>query len=265
MHSPFPGMDPFLEAPSQWSEFHARFIYELAADLGDNVGDDYGVHIEKRIYLVEDNLWRDSRGFQAIPDIMIERQRLPAADNAGRTISIISEPTYLERFEAMEVHEWFIEIRELRSRDVVTVIELVSPFNKAAGTRGADDFKTKRSAVMASRTHWIEIDLIRNGARLAEVENKSDYYALLKRSPQSQGQFAAWFFNLRDKMPTIAVPLHPTHDDIALDLQTVFDRTYKRAHYARHLDYSVDIPTPRLSVPDLHWVREQLLSWQQQR
>lgn len=256
-------MDPFLEAPSQWSEFHARFIYELAAELGDSIGDDFGVHIEKRVYLVEDDLWGAGRGFQAIPDIMIERQHQPTIPGPRQTMSTLSEPTYLERFEAMEVHEWFIEIRELRNRDVVAVIELISPFNKTPGTRGLDDFKAKRHAVMASRTHWIEIDLLRHGARLPEVENKSDYYALLKRGAQPQGPIAVWFFDLRDKMPTIAVPLRPPYEDVELNLQAVFDRTYERARYTRHLDYSVEVPTPRLSVPMLRWVGEQLQSWQQ--
>jgi len=263
MRSPFPGMDPFLESPSQWSEFHARFIYELAAELGDNVDDNFGVHIEKRVYLVEDNLWGDGRGFQAIPNVMIERQRTIAPATSTQTMATVSEPTYIERFEALEVHEWFIEIRETRNRDAIAVIELVSPFNKTAGTRGIEDFNGKRNAVMASRTHWIEIDLLRNGARLAEVENKSDYYALLKRAVQPHDQFAVWFFDLRDKMPTIAVPLRLPYDDIALELQTVFDRTNERAHYARHLDYSADIPMPRLSVPMLRWVGDQLQQWQQ--
>ena len=30
MKSPFPGMDPYLESPTHWSDFHHRFVTDLA-------------------------------------------------------------------------------------------------------------------------------------------------------------------------------------------------------------------------------------------
>ena len=114
---------------------------------------------------------------------------------------------------------------------------------------------------MNSHSHWIEIDLLRAGERPAEVSNKSDYYALLKRE---DGDFAleVWYFDLRDGLPTIAVPLTPNYPDVPLDLQAAFNEMYRRAHYAASLDYSAPVPLPRLRPADAVWLKNQIKNWQ---
>jgi hypothetical protein len=114
---------------------------------------------------------------------------------------------------------------------------------------------------MASKVHWIELDLLRAGERPAEVSRKSDYYALLKRGG-TPGPFEVWYFDLRDRLPTLAVPLRPPYEDVPLNLQTVFNDMYARAHYAESIDYTTPVPLPRLRPPDLAWARERLQTWQ---
>ena len=98
------------------------------------------------------------------------------------TRGLFTVPTLLEiRDLAPEVHDRYIEIRTPRNGEVITIIELLSPFNKRPGAQGFQAFQEKRREVMASHTHWIEIDLLRAGVRPPEVAYKSDYYALLKR------------------------------------------------------------------------------------
>jgi len=36
MPSPFPGMDPYLEAPDLWPDVHARLIAQIAEQLTPN-------------------------------------------------------------------------------------------------------------------------------------------------------------------------------------------------------------------------------------
>ena len=48
-------------------------------------------------------------------------------------------------------------------RLVVTVIEILSPTNKVAGSRGRESYETKRQEVMRSPSHLVEIDLLRRG------------------------------------------------------------------------------------------------------
>lgn len=79
---------------------------------------------------------------------------------------------------------------------------------------------------MASGVHWIEVDVLRAGERPPEVVGRSDYYVLLKRGGQA-GRFEVWFFDLRDRMPTIAVPLRPPFEDVPLDLQAVFNEKHR--------------------------------------
>src|SRR5438552_2944861 len=53
MASPFPGMDPYLEAPSLWETVHHWILSALAEELGEAVPDRYWVAIEKRVYAAE--------------------------------------------------------------------------------------------------------------------------------------------------------------------------------------------------------------------
>lgn len=114
------------------------------------------------------------------------------------------------------------------------MIELLSPYNKAANTKGREAFVRKRNLVFASTSHWIEIDLLRASERPPEVAGKSDYYVLLKRAKQSR-LYEGWFIDIRDKLPIIAVPWRPPFGDAPLDLQAAFEDTYARAHYAAAL------------------------------
>ncbi len=53
MPSPLPGMNPYLENPELWAEFHSRMIVAIADALDDCLSRDYRVAVEKRVYLSE--------------------------------------------------------------------------------------------------------------------------------------------------------------------------------------------------------------------
>ena len=50
--SPFPGMDPFIEACGRWSGFHAKLIAAIEESLSPLVPDRYYVDIGERFYIV---------------------------------------------------------------------------------------------------------------------------------------------------------------------------------------------------------------------
>ncbi|MGE3537645.1 MAG: DUF4058 family protein [Candidatus Tectimicrobiota bacterium] len=104
---------------------------------------------------------------------------------------MITPPTFVEPLEILEIHERFLEVRDRRHRDVVTVLEVLSPWNQSPGQERWEAFQAKRRAMMASQTHWIEIDLLRAGKRPAEVAEHSDDYALLKRGA-TPGPYKVW-------------------------------------------------------------------------
>src|SRR3954465_891282 len=53
MPSPFPGMDPYLEHPGWWPDFHARFIPICCDVLNEVLPSKYDARIETSTQLVE--------------------------------------------------------------------------------------------------------------------------------------------------------------------------------------------------------------------
>src|SRR5687767_13082691 len=82
MPSPFPGMDPYLEDPSVWEEFHHVLITEAMYQLSDRLPDGYIAKIQERVKLVST---ADDAAKQYLPDVAVSAGR-PAAtapDGAG--------------------------------------------------------------------------------------------------------------------------------------------------------------------------------------
>lgn len=249
-------MDPFLEAPSLWSSVHTRLMNSISDPLAELVSPDFYVDIQQHVTILNPD---DEAVRHIIPDVYVAEQP-PAAQQQTRPSAVITRPTLVEPLEQLEIHERFIEVRDRSSREVVTIIEVLSTWNKVAGKERWDTFQGKRRQVMASPTHWIEIDLLRAGRRPPEVVGKSDYYALLKRGG-SLGPYEVWHFDLRDQLPTIAVPLRESYEDVPLDLGAVLEDVYRRARYGESIDYTGDIPSPKFRPADLQWAGEQIRNW----
>jgi Protein of unknown function (DUF4058) len=124
MNMPFPGMDPYLAHPALWPGVHARLIVALAAQLSPRIQPRYVVSIEDRVFL-------ETPYQQRIPDVWL--QKLRDHNKPLQATTAPAAPIVVEA-EELEVHEHYLEILDLyRDQRVVTVIELVSPTNKAAG------------------------------------------------------------------------------------------------------------------------------------
>lgn len=257
MSSPFPGMDPFLEEPSVWSSVHVRLINAISDYLSPRLLPHFFVDIQQHVYLITPD---DTPNEPISSDLYVA-----SIETGGKpSVATIMPPTLVEPFYEMEMREAYLEIRDKRNRAVVTVIELLSPFNKSAMPQSRQAFAEKRKKVIQTDVNWIEIDLLRAGTRPPEVADKSDYYVLLKRGLQPL-PYEVWYFNLRDHLPVIAVPLYPSFDDVPLDLQFVFAEMYERAYYSESIDYTSLVPPPRLTPADSVWVQTQLRQWQSTR
>jgi hypothetical protein len=255
--SPFPGMDPFLEDPAEWSGVHADLITSIRTQLAAEVIPNYRVKIEQRVYLVQPG--EESKRRAIVPDVYIVER--PTSEGAALSVAGgIAPATMIEPLFDLEIRERYIEIRDNRNQEIVTIIELLSPANKSAVGPGYEAFRQKRKQVLASQTHWIEIDLLHAGERLPAVAGESDYYALLKRV--GEYRYAVWYFDLRDRMPTIAVPLRPPDEDVALDLQAAFEDAYARGYYGESIDYDPErVPLPRLRAADAAWIKARIEAW----
>jgi uncharacterized protein DUF4058 len=144
-------------------------------------------------------------------------------------------------------------IRSLRGRDVVTVIEVLSPWNKTGDGHG--EYLEKREALLKSPVNLVELDLLRGGRRLPTVEPlpPSDLFAFVSRGSQ-RPKCEVYPWSQRRALPTIPIPLAPGDADVLLELQPAFDETYNRAGYRYSVDYTLPIEPP-LSESDSAWMR----------
>ncbi len=262
MTSPFPGMDPYLEEPSMWSSVHVRMMNAISDALSPLITPHFFVEIQQHVYIANAD---DLPGGAVIPDVYLihtpSRQGGPAIQ---QPVVEVTPPTLVEPLVESEIRQHFIEIRDRRNREVVTVIEILSPFNKSAGALGERAFRAKRSKIFGSPVNWLEIDLLRAGSRPPEVSGKSDYYVLLKRGDRLF-PFEVWYFDLRDRLPVVATPLREPFDDAALDLGDVIRSVYERARYGLVIDYSRPVPSPRLRPADENWASERIAAWKGQQ
>jgi hypothetical protein len=250
-------MDPYLEHPSEWPGVHDSLIALMRLALADAVGPEFFVGSETAVYIVTpDDIGRD----YVRPDLFLVE--VAARDRPAPAPGVIKPPVLVRPQFPIEIRQSYLEIRDRAGRRVVTTIDLLSPVNKAPNSTGQEEFRRQRNRVMASRTNWIEIDLLRAGERPEDLRPIpiGDYYALLKRAERVV-EYELWPFSLRDRLPTIAVPLLPPLPDVPLDLQAALDTLHERFHYADWLDYRQSPPPPGLTAADARWVAERVAAW----
>jgi hypothetical protein len=244
-------MDPFLEG-QVWKDFHSDFVTGVRAALIPLLRPRYIVRIEERVYVEHES---DGTSRYIIPDVTIVEGASAHEPVSGGGVTVITQPVPIPVLMPEEVRELYLEVRLRETHEVVTVIEVLSPDNKRTGSDGREEYLAKREAVLQSRAHLIEIDLLRGGARLpmAKPLPPADYYAFVhrvRRRPLAD----VWHFTLSDPMPTIPVPLTGDDPDVLLDLQAVFNAVYDRAGY----DYSVDYEhgtVPPLNEEEAAWAQ----------
>jgi hypothetical protein len=252
MPSPFPGVDPYLELPSQWPDVHHELISSTRAALKAIVGSNYHVRIEERIYISNDN---DPGRIVLVPDVQVSyrdevsRPSVPAIEGGLDR----AEPMVLETLVDEEIRQAYVKVVDAKHNKVVTVIEILSPDNKVARSQGLKSSRKKRAQVMKSASHWVEIDLLRRGISLS-LRNRiraHDYFVHVSPADR-RPQGLVWAIRLSQQLPVIPIPLNPGHDDARLDLQAVLDTAYDHARYDTEIDYT-KAPDPPLGAAWAEW------------
>ncbi|MEW4566791.1 DUF4058 family protein [Tautonia sp. JC769] len=259
MPGPFPGMDPYLEEKALWPGVHQAFMTFVWGTLNELLPERYVANLNERLYIDEPNR-------SIIPDAAIHERSSPGGRGWGNPgasaeagVAVLDEPWVLET-PSEPIREGFVEILPARDPDrVVTVIELLSPSNKASGTTGREAYLAKQDEVLRSPAHLIEIDLLRSGQHTVAAPRDAlarrgiyDYLVSLNRATR-RIRFEVWARTIRDRLPRVAVPLLGDDPDLVLDLQPMLDRCYDLGAYARRIDYGKD-PVPPLTRADAEWV-----------
>jgi hypothetical protein len=153
-----------------------------------------------------------------------------------------------------EVRDTYIEVHEVVTGKVVTIVELLSPGNKLHA-KGREEYELKRAQIVGSRTNLVEIDLLRAG-RPMPVQGKrveSDYRILVSRA-STRPRAHLYPFNLRDAIPMFPLPLLPGDEEPPVDLGPILHALYERARYDLSLDYAQP-PLPPIRDDDAVWAQ----------
>jgi hypothetical protein len=250
MPSPFPGMNPYLEQDDAWQDFHQSFIPLVREVLREQVRPNYLVKIEEHLYIHE--LPAEERRLLGRADVAVTHPgRSPERSSATATLVA---PVYGRLPVGVDIErQSYLEIRDRHNRELITVVELLSPANKKHGP-DREQYLAERRQRVASSVHLVEIDLLRGGPRLP-LEDLPDcgYYALVSRV-EERPRVGVWPLRLRDRLPVIPVPLRAPDPDARIDLQQALHRVYDAAGYEDFI--YTGMPQPPLHPNDAAWARQ---------
>jgi hypothetical protein len=263
MRSPFPGMDPYLEACGLWGDFHQHLIEKIYEHLADRVPERYVVRTAERSYVVLVESQAETRR-SMIPDVsvMAPRTRGKRPKKGGAAVAEPAgdaEPVTMRAFIEEEHREAFVEIYETEVEPrLVTAVEVLSPTNKRPRSEGRDLYLRKRQSLLVGGVNLVEIDLLRGGERMPMLDPwpASPYVLLVARAYKTQS-CRVWPAHFRRPLPSLPVPLTKPDADILIELQPIIEAIWQRARYSRSIDYRRPL-TPPVADEDAAWLAEQL-------
>ena len=272
MPSPFPGMDPYLEAPHIWPDFHDRFAGQISTILNAVLPAPYYARLEMRpeVGVMED----ESPRRRIVPDVAVVRPPVPSPsgvavlDAPRRTKS----PTFAVQSEL--TRHAFVEVRDAeQGHRLITLIEIVSPSNKREG-KDRQAYLRKQLEVLESDASLVELDLLRTGERLladvlveqavARRRPVPDYLVLVNRAWERSGPLSAvevYPVLLGEPLPCIGVPLREGQEETLLDLQYAFQHAYDGGPYRRGAVNYDQPPQPPLPGEWAKWAEERVRAW----
>ena len=243
-------MDPYLEPPALWPDVHNSLIAAIRVELAARVAPRYYIGLEQRAYLLmpDDHVLVGIADLAVSPRHPIQQGAAPGQAQAGVAVLDVDVPM------GMEIHETFLELREVTTGRLVTVIEVLSPANKIS-TQGRKDYLEKRLQIFSTRTNLVEIDLLRAGEPMPLNGRPvaCDYRILVSRGarrPRAQ----LYAFGLRQPIPTFPLPLLPGEPEPPVELGAVLHALYDSVRFDLLLDYSRP-PAPPLGEADAAWAR----------
>lgn len=233
--SPFPGVDPFVEAQHDWPDFHHTFLTYWRESLSDVLPDDYEARLDERVNLVDS----ETDSIQPIqPDIALVHSK--PGRTTGHAGAVLLEPqiipTIIHDFE----RQGFIKILHRADRSLVTVLELLSPTNKIGG--GRDEYLFRRSVILQQDVHLVELDLLTRGERVPMKEPlpSAHYFAIVSRHDR-RPDCDVYSWRIPEPLPAIRIPLRAPDPDLLVDLAPIYRTTFERGRYALSIHYAAPL------------------------
>lgn len=252
-HNPFPGVNPFVELERYWDDFHSEFLVSLRHALLDVLPAQYDAMINEQALL----LTPDDKKIRK-PDIAVtDSSSRPSSSTTSSTTLATESPIVMEMLPLTLVEEklLWLEVLNRDDRSLVTSIELLSPSNK--DSRGRDDFRAKRNALLLAGAHLVDIDLLLGGERFEfrQPLPPAHFYSFVARA-HAKRHVEVFRWTLRDPLPKLPIPLRQPDPDASVDLQSIYQTAFDRAKYWRRLQYRGGFDS--LGEEDQRWIANQL-------
>lgn len=261
MPSPFPGMDPYLEDPEIFPDFHDSFITYVREALQGSLPRPYLAGIGRRA-------WIEFAERLIGPDVELLLTAASRREPSGAVA--VTEAPRSEPVSVFVPHDEVIEplveiySRKGSDRRLITAVEVLSPTNKTRGSLGRSIYVEKQQEIVKhSQVHLVEIDLLRGGehttavplSALRESVKPCDYHICTHRYDDLQHYFLHAIV-LEERLPEIDIPLLPGDGSVRLDLQAVFNRTYEAGPYQYEIDYRQEVPGPPWTKERTAWAAQ---------
>ena len=258
MKSPFPGMDPYLEA--HWPDVHSRLVHNAANAIQRQLIGPLRARIGERLVVEE-----DLEPVRSIyPDIRVFEHGLNGKAVVPEAAGIALAEPLVVQIRADEVRQTFVESIDVASGGrLISIIEFLFPANKLPGD-GQRKYRQKQREALDAGVNLIEIDLTRGGERefVYPVVNlpreyRTAYMACVYRC-FGQGKCEIYRLPLAERLPGIRSPLRRGDPDAALDLQALVDQAYADGRYD-DIDYRRPC-IPPLESQEAAWAGELLMA-----
>ncbi len=260
MPSPFPGMDPYIEAPRNWADFHNSLGNEIRTQLNQHILPAY--YATTVTYAAYDVIEIARTKTQSIyPDVGIwQTTGRPLMAGTTATVEAVIDQPQAQSMVKLEVSVRLVnvEVREAGTDVLVTAIEILSPVNKRTGAE-RQKYLRKRRELLRSEVHVMEIDLLRGGQRtpLEITPPTAPYYVTLAHA-DNRPYVDVWPIQLETRLPVLPIPLQEPDADVPLDLGAVMRSVYEQCGYIARIDYRQPPPPPALDEEQAAWVESLL-------
>jgi Protein of unknown function (DUF4058) len=127
-------------------------------------------------------------------------------------------------------------------------------------TQPRTEFSAAVGTIEPVTIHLVEVDLLRCAQPLPMNSTLSSAYRILISRSEQRPQATLYAFGLRDRIPTVAIPLATELDtpEPSIDLQALLHQTYDRGSHDLAIDYQSQL-IPKFTQEDETWATMQLL------
>ncbi len=228
MPCPFPGMDPYLEAPDIWPDFHFAFAVEISSELNRVLPHSYYARLGMRPEM-------------NCTDAPLQHRFVEIRDPSRRhaLITVIEIATPATKRPGPDRESYWAKRQEIHDSDA-SVVEL-------------DLLRGGQSLIAAPAM----------SEPATSLELRPGYLVKVNRAWQrgARSMYELFPVKLEESLPHVPVPLRERESEPLLDLQYVFQQVYDSGPYARGaVDYD-GLPDPPIPEDCVQWLNDCLDRW----